>query len=256
MRILVSAKSHPGKIRTKNEDNLYVFGEIMEEERQGFFSSDMESNTEEGILFGVFDGMGGLHCGEYASYLTAKAAKKEAKTAAESQETAGAFLMRICEKSNALLCREMQMNVKKRMGSTLSILYMLQNQVFLCDVGDSPIFRLRNGQLLKISKEHTERELYEKLNAEKPKRKYHLTQNIGIFPEEMELEPYIAKGEMHAEDQYLLCTDGLTDMVSEEEISEILCMPERADSKAKQLMRRALENGGSDNITIVLIQLY
>ena len=61
---------------------------------------------------------------------------------------------------------------------------------------------------------------------------------------------------MHAEDQYLLCTDGLTDMVSEEEISEILCMPERADSKAKQLMRRALENGGSDNITIVLIQLY
>ena len=61
MRILVSAKSHPGKIRTKNEDNLYVFGEIMEEEKQGFFSSDMESNTEEGILFGVFDGMGGLH---------------------------------------------------------------------------------------------------------------------------------------------------------------------------------------------------
>ena len=79
----------------------------MEEEKQGFFSSDMESNTEEGILFGVFDGMGGLHCGEYASYLTAKAAKEEAKTAAESQETAGAFLMRICEKSNALLCRSL-----------------------------------------------------------------------------------------------------------------------------------------------------
>lgn len=252
----MSAKSHPGKIRKKNEDNLYVFGEIMEEKKHGFFSSDIESGTEKGILFGVFDGMGGLHCGEFASYLTAKTAQAEAKTGVETQETVGAFLVRICEKSNALLCREMQVNVKKRMGSTLSILYLLQNQVFLCDIGDSPIFRFRNGQLLKISKEHTERELYEKLNAEKPNRKYHLTQNIGIFPEEMELEPYIAKGEMHAGDQYLLCTDGLTDMVSEEKISEILCMPERADRKTKLLMRCALENGGNDNITIILIQLY
>ena len=256
MKILVSAKSHPGIKQQKNEDNLYVFGEIMEEEKHGFFSSDMENNTEKGILFGVFDGMGGLHCGEYASYLTAKTIQEEAKATVESPETVGTFLTKICEKSNTLLCREMQTNLKKRMGSTLSILYMLQQKVFLCDVGDSPIFRFRNGQLLKISKEHTERELYEKLNAEKPKRKYHLTQNIGIFPEEMELEPYIAKGEMQAGDQYLLCTDGLTDMASEEEICEILCMTDSADSKAKLLMRRALENGGSDNITIILIQLY
>ena len=71
MKILVSAKSHPGKIRTKNEDNLYVFGEIMEEERQGFFSSDIERSTEKGILFGFFVGLGVLHCVYYASYLTA-----------------------------------------------------------------------------------------------------------------------------------------------------------------------------------------
>lgn len=256
MKILASAKSHPGKIRRKNEDNLCVFGKIMEEKEEGFFSSDMKNNTEEGILFGVFDGMGGLHCGEYASYLVAKTVRQDAENAPVSEEKAGEFLAKICERSNELLCREMQTKLKKRMGCTLSLIYMAQRKVFICDVGDSPIFRFRNGKLLKISKEHTERELYEKLNAEKPKRKYNLTQNIGVFPEEMELEPYIAKGEMQSLDQYLLCTDGLTDMVSEEEISEILCMADEADSKAKRLICRALENGGKDNITVILVQVY
>ena len=63
----------------------------MEEEKQGFFSSDIESSTEKGVLLGVFDGMGGLHCGEYAilNLTSCKAAKEEAKAAVETQETAG-----------------------------------------------------------------------------------------------------------------------------------------------------------------------
>ena len=256
MNIKVSAKSHLGKIRNKNEDNLYVLGQIMEEEMCNIFSSDAEDDTESGSLLGVFDGMGGLHCGEYASYLTAKTVQAEAENLPKSESEAGAFLQEICKKSNDLLCKEMQVSLKKRIGCTLSVLYMLGQTVFVCDVGDSPIFRYRDEKLLQISKEHTEKELYEKLNVDKPKRKYHLTQNIGIFPDEMELEPYIAKGEMQVGDQYLICTDGLTDMVGEEEICAILSLPCDEDQKARMLMHSALENGGNDNITIILVKLY
>ncbi len=256
MNIKVSAKSHPGRIRDKNEDNLYVLGQIREEEMGNIFSSNTEGKTECGSLLGVFDGMGGLHCGEYASYLTAKTIQTEAESLPKSESEAGAFLRGICSKSNDLLCREMQASLKKRIGCTLSVLYMLEQTVFVCDVGDSPIFRYRDETLLQISKEHTEKELYEKLNVEKPKRKYHLTQNIGIFPDEMELEPYIAKGEMQAGDQYLICSDGLTDMVDEEEICAILSLTCDEDEKTRMLMHSALENGGSDNITIILVKLY
>ena len=82
-----------------------------------------------------------------------------------------------------------------------------------------------------------------------------LTQHLGIDREEMEIEPYIAKGELQEGDIYLLCSDGLTDMLSNFEIFSLLRNHKNMDECATALIRAALEKGGLDNITVLLCKV-
>ena len=86
------------------------------------------------------------------------------------------------------------------------------------------------------------------------KKKYKLTQHLGIFPEEMEIEPYIVPGQSKPNDRYLICSDGLTDMVSKNDIESVLSCNLLRDA-VKQLMQNALDNGGKDNITMICIEV-
>ena len=78
-----------------------------------------------------------------------------------------------------------------------------------------------------------------------------MTQSLGIPPEEFLIVPYITTRPYHKNDIYLICSDGLTDMVSQEEIAEILTETD-FEKAGEKLLIRALENGGRDNITILL----
>ena len=79
-----------------------------------------------------------------------------------------------------------------------------------------------------------------------------LTQHLGMDPEEIAVEPYIAKGELRQKDQYLLCSDGLTDMLTNFEISDIMLRCEDVGECVDTLIRTALEHGGRDNITVIV----
>lgn len=81
-----------------------------------------------------------------------------------------------------------------------------------------------------------------------------LTQNLGIKEDELIISPYTATGEYHNHDIYLICSDGLTDMVSNEEIEYILNSSQKENS-ADLLLQKALENGGKDNITLILMYI-
>ena len=81
-------------------------------------------------------------------------------------------------------------------------------------------------------------------------KKFPLTQYLGIPEVEMEICPYVREEELQHGDLYLICSDGLTDMVSEEEIYKILLESKNVTEKVKILRQRALENGGKDNISI------
>ena len=124
-------------------------------------------------------------------------------------------------------------------------------------MGDSPIFRLRDGKLESIYEEHTEKGMFERMyGKEKTEgRKFHLTQHIGIFPEEMLIDPYIGMYEIRDKDMYLICSDGLTDMVEEHQICDILAEEETVESIVERLKETALEKGGRDNITIIIVRV-
>lgn len=140
-----------------------------------------------------------------------------------------------------------------RMGSTAVLLYLNAREAWVCNVGDSRAFLLRDGELRQLSVDHTDAGL---LAAQGVRgRKPALTQHLGIRPEEMVLEPHFFREKLRPGDWYLLCSDGLTDMVSEEEIRSAAETAPDAGQCVRKLTEAALENGGRDNVTVIAVRI-
>lgn len=237
-----SCVSHIGNVRSVNQDNFICDGRYMEinDELVEFPLSGVKSSKETS-LFGVFDGVGGEECGEIASYIAAKTA-----SAFEITKDAVAGLSQFCDKANQDICDYATSNEISAMGTTAAILAFTSNGVTLCNIGDSKIFRLCDGTLEQISKDHVAVSAF----GVKPP----LSQNLGIPSSELVIDPYLAQGAYNDGDIYLICSDGLTDMVSTEEITESL-VTKSIEEASKTLLEKAISNGGRDNITIILCKI-
>ncbi len=99
---------------------------------------------------------------------------------------------------------------------------------------------------------HTDENL---LRQQGIQRKPGLTQFLGIDSNEMRLEPYVHRMEIQEGDQFLICSDGLTDMVTETEIQEVLSQSDTVQEKVQKLLGKALSYGGKDNVTIILCEI-
>lgn len=252
MKICASVMSHPGKCREKNEDNFCLHGMLLRPEvaPKPF---RYRGKTQHPILVGVFDGMGGMQAGERASRIAAESAG-DAIVALENAAQPEQALVKICKNANKRTCDEMQQVTQTRMGSTASMLCFFGDTCYLCNVGDSPIFLLRHGALTEISHEHTEKENFIRIYgaaAAAARKKFKLTQYIGIFPEEMEIEPYTHVCRVFPGDRLLICSDGLTDMVPLEQIRQIMLKRLSSAATVKLLTEQALTNGGKDNVTVL-----
>ena len=256
MRLQAAVLSNAGKVREKNEDNFYFNGEFMPAVNQGMDAHQEWVFLEKPALFGVFDGMGGYAAGERASNMTAQAADRLWQDW-DRTGTPADLMERICMEANSVVCDAMEAEHGRRMGSTASMLMFDNEQYHVCNIGDSPIFLLRQGKLWEISMEHTERWTCEKVTGQKapPKKKFRLTQNIGIFEDEMAIEPYCSDGPIQMGDVFLICSDGVTDMLDQEQVQEILSKPLPTGEMIRQLLAGALEAGGKDNITAICLRV-
>ena len=158
----------------------------------------------------------------------------------------------IIQSMNNAVCAEAEIRFNS-MGCTAAMLMFFENHVYLSNLGDSPIFRFRGGKLEQISVDHTDAEMLKKQGI--TKRKPHLTQCVGISPEEMTLQPYYYEERTKIGDRYLICSDGLTDMVSKEEIAKTLFEMKEIEQCAEVLIQKALDGGGRDNITVLLVDI-
>lgn len=238
-----------GKKRSNNEDNFCFGGKCLGPDDDGLQEPIcMEVPLESGLCFAVFDGMGGEAFGEVASHRAAQQMLRSCRTWTDTL-LPKRYLERLTAQLNDAVVEAQRERNTSRMGTTMAALYFSGGHAYACNVGDSRIFRSRNGGAMQISVDHV---------AERPgmeHRKAPLTQYLGIDPEEMRLEPHIFKGELVRGDIYLICSDGLTDMLTDWEISEILHESENADSCVRDLIRTALDNGGRDNITAIVCKL-
>ena len=255
-RIKAVAFTHCGKVREKNEDNLIFSGNVLDKEHTRMngrlFQGRYTGKTVE--LFGVFDGMGGYSNGEEASWIAAETAREflyDIRTAFEVQQ-----LKEICFQANKEVCRRMD-EEHITMGTTASMICLKDKQLHICNIGDTPIFRMRDGKLESIFREHSQRVFYEKVMGPEAVEGKHfpLTQCIGIRPEEMKISPYLDTLEWQEGDRYLICSDGLTDMVFRKEIMAYMNAEHDLNVLGDTFLQAALENGGKDNITMILLEM-
>jgi len=239
-----------GKIRKNNEDNFFFDGRCLEVENDGLkHPVTMTKSLRRELCLAIFDGMGGENFGEVASFAAADCMQYTTRKLKDYFIPERKFLNSMCLKINDAVVAKQEELCTERMGSTMVALYFSHRYVYVCNLGDSRAYRLRDGEFLQLSVDHTEK------REGQTKKKAPLTQHLGINPEDFLIEPYIAKGELKHGDQYLICSDGLTDMLSNYEIDEIMTSTDSAENCAKALVDAALEKGGKDNVTVIVCRI-
>ena len=252
-RLKMACGCHRGYRRLNNEDNFYCADMILPQENDGLDSiltnnTEMMSDQRRLVSVGVFDGMGGEANGQEAAYCAASAYRKQMIRMSSEHILAVDFLTSSMECMNRSVFLRAN-TYKCRMGTTAVLLLFDNNIVYSCNVGDSRSYALRENRLTQMSKDHTDAEILEKYKN--IKRTPSLTQYIGMDPEEMRIEPYLVGAELKYGDQFLLCSDGLTDMVPEMEIKEIMYSSSSPEMCVNRLLNAALKNGGRDNVTVI-----
>jgi protein phosphatase len=244
----------PGLVRTDNQDNLYINGVYREEINDNAVFRYADTSDKRG-LYAVADGMGGESHGALAA-LVAVQTLSSVNLSGGQQGMVNYLLER-----NAVICNMIMMNDGARIGSTFVGLNLVGNRAEVTSIGDSRAYLMRDGDLRLLTRDHTPVRqmvelgvLTEEAAREHPDR-HMLTQHLGIFPMEMLIEPFTASIECEMGDTFLLCSDGLTDMLDDAGIKGVLAKSDSIEKNAEALFGEAIRNGGRDNITIVLVKV-
>jgi protein phosphatase len=206
-------------------------------------------------MFAVADGMGGARAGEVASELATKAFEEHG----ESAEPPEHQLTEIAQEANRRIHDLANQDESRRgMGTTLTGAMVSGQEVAIGHVGDSRAYRLRDGALEQLTRDHSLVAELERSGQISPEAAEHhpqksiITRALGPEPE-VEVDTYTVPA--RDGDVFLLSSDGLTGMVSDEELASILGKAPSLQNAADTLVRAANQNGGKDNITVVLFRL-
>lgn len=257
MRVECAVISDVGKRRNNNEDNYFLNGSYREDVTKNHSREAVRANGKN-FLFAVCDGMGGEDSGEIAS-LSAVRAMNIWKENDWKEDSLEKFVTRVQENMTSAVSE----NGKSHMGSTAVILQMDHNSATVVNLGDSRAYLFRDGVLHQLSKDHTQAQLLaehgllSKEMVRKHKGGHILTRYLGLNTELSVEDFYVAQPiTVQKEDIFLLCSDGLTDMLTEREIEE--CMEKykkkEAGKLAQALCEAALLAGGNDNVTCLLVK--
>lgn len=240
---------HMGKVRANNEDNFWCCGTQLPAENQGIEGVHSGKISQCRLpALAVFDGMGGESCGEIAAYLAAEEfGKYYGKNKKYIRKSAAKFIQEACLNMNEAVERYSLDNRVGCMGTTMALTIFAPEAVYACNLGDSRIYQSYDGQFRQISKDHV---LGDRMFGKAP-----LTQYLGMTEEDLALEPWVAAAEYLPKSRYLMCSDGMTDMLSDGEIADILTREIPVDETVDILLERTLLKGGKDNVTIVLCEI-
>ncbi|HTZ87669.1 MAG TPA: Stp1/IreP family PP2C-type Ser/Thr phosphatase [Solirubrobacteraceae bacterium] len=214
-----------------------------------------DSHLARAPLFVVADGMGGAQAGEVASRLAIESFQEGLGDAALPE----AALAALAQEANARIHELSHSHAEQAgMGTTLTAVYVGEREISIAHVGDSRAYRLRDGELVRLTEDHSlvdellrQGRLTPEEALEHPQRSV-ITRALG--PEgsvEVDTRSYSARGG----DVYLLCSDGLTTMVPEDRLAEIMLAHSALRDAGEALIAAANEAGGRDNITVVLLRL-
>ncbi len=237
------ALTDTGKSRTENQDYVYASGDSV------------------GILPNIFivaDGMGGHNAGDYASRIAVTTALEQIKRSDESKPVA--ILNEAIKKANYVLYREAQGDIaKKGMGTTFVAATISDKKLYVANVGDSRLYIASGSSICQITRDHSlvqEMLRSGRMGSFDPKRhpkRNAITRAIGA-EEDVTIDFFeVANNNF---EQFLLCSDGLTNMIDDNEIFAQLTGNDDAKTKASVLVSLANRNGGLDNISAIVVEPF
>ena len=262
------AVSHTGKVRSRNEDHFLVSRVSREQE---ILLTNLpgdhlpEQTGDDGYLFIVADGMGGMAAGEVASRLAISTSLKLFQRSEKwgfrvNQREARAFfdqISRDLQEIDKTLTEQSESDRRLLgMGTTMTAAYSMGVDLFIIHLGDSRVYLYRNGTLQQLTKDHTVAQAMADAGYIAPEdvrrhvKRNALTNFLGGHHGKVKAELRwlrLADG-----DRLLLCSDGLNDMVSDNAIARILREHAAPRAAAQSLLDAALNSGGKDNITVIV----
>lgn len=245
---VVGLCSDVGCVREGNEDNACA---ILPE------ADDVRARR--GVLVLVADGMGGHAGGEIASEMAAQVVCREYYNAAH-ETSVSALLRASLEVANREIYKASRSDAGKRgMGTTCTALVLRGEKIFMAHAGDSRLYLLRAGMLYQLSQDHSAvMELVRQgvLTAEQARvheNKNLITRALGLRPE-VEIEVWDEPMTARVADRYLLCSDGLSDLV-EDELIETIAGQNAPQIACEKLVETAKSRGGHDNITVLILEV-
>lgn len=247
-KIIISGLTHQGLVRDHNEDSI-------------------GSESDMGLLV-LADGMGGHKGGEVASALAVDTILSQLKKSlvdikpGQIDDTTGycqesMAIERAIKEANSVIYQASKNNIQyEGMGTTVVVLLLYDNRLTVAHVGDSRLYRMRNSILEQLTRDHTllqelvDRGFYTKQEARKSLNKNLVTRAVGVNPTvDIDLLEDIAI----TDDIFLLCSDGLTDMIDDDLIEgTILNYRDDLEKTAKELVNQANQHGGKDNVSAML----
>jgi protein phosphatase len=240
-----------GRVREHNEDTIALDADI-------------------GLLV-LADGMGGYNAGEVASGIAVKTIMNLVRESVEREDLAATdpasglsrrsiVLRDAIQRANKIIFQTAKTQPQcEGMGTTVVAALFHDNRVTFAHVGDSRIYRLRADRLEQVTLDHSllqelvDRGFYTPEEAQRAANKNYVTRALGVEPT---VDVEITEHEVHKGDHYLLCSDGLSDMVEDADIHlTINTFGDNLATVAKQLIQLANDNGGRDNVSVVLAEV-
>ncbi|HXG88852.1 MAG TPA: PP2C family serine/threonine-protein phosphatase [Vicinamibacterales bacterium] len=259
----------PGRVRSTNEDQFLIaeLAKTMRIWQTSLPARNAQFGGERGHLFLVADGMGGHLAGERASALAVAAIEQFTLNTLkwffdtkrdDAQRVLAQFRTALTQADRQIVAAAADDPALRGMGTTVTMAYQLDAQLCVVHVGDSRAYVYRNDVLHQLTKDHTVLAEMVRSGAISEEdavghRLRHIVTNVVGGPEQgLFVEAHAV--ELHAGDFLLLCSDGLTEMVSNEAIAEVLKAEHEPEAACRRLLEDANRAGGRDNMTIVIVR--
>ena len=240
-RIVLTAASRVGNIRSNNEDMVYAYDKFI---RSDDYSTQFTTEDNDRFTIALADGMGGHQAGEVASELTLENLRfyvHDMPRGLSTDKFREAMHMWLHSINNTVNARGRSNPMQREMGTTLVAVIYYNEKYYWINCGDSRLYRFRDGKLKQLTTDHS-------LNTMNGQTKHSnvLTNCIGAGCKDSYIDMCEFTDDLLPGDSYLLCSDGLNDMISDEQIEMLMSR----NSSAEALCEEAVEAGGFDNVSV------
>lgn len=261
IKIEAAAFNDMGRKRKNNEDSFYLNGTYMSRESMDEGGLFFATCSDDDQLYAICDGMGGQDSGEDASFTAVQALDQYFRKSPNHRLKEHAELEKaICDTSTEIFTTASKEG--KKSGTTIVMALVHDGTIEFTHVGDSRAYSLRNETLTQVTKDHSlvqrliNMGMLDEAGARTHPNRHAITQYLGMPPTVETIAMSMSEPvQLRAGDWFLLCSDGLTDVVENDDITQILLNAKTAMDAAQTLVMRALENEGKDNITVICIRV-